>query len=202
VDRLAFEEGRLEVNLIYQEPGRNCMVIEMITQPFVVVALNRLDVIEASFEVKEVTNKCDEEEASGTEDTGKIAWTALESGNYCGISAEQNVLIKSEAKWRSYWKDVTSNVIPAPDPPQVDFSQKAVIACFMGDRSNGGYGVKIVDMVKAGEELKVTVEHRQPGPNCVVTMAITQPYEMVTVDLPLPARVTFDRIDKVVNCDR
>ncbi|MFP4124982.1 MAG: protease complex subunit PrcB family protein [Coleofasciculus sp.] len=71
---------------------------------------------------------------------------------------------------------------------------------FQGNKPSGGYSVEIKDILIKDDKLVINAVEQQPGRNCMTTMAITQPYHLVTVeqsDLP----VQFNLQTEIVNCE-
>jgi hypothetical protein len=56
---------------------------------------------------------------------------------------------------------------------------KNYLAAFAGERNTGGYGVEIIEVVLVDSELIVSVEISEPGPDMVVTDALTYPMDLV-----------------------
>jgi hypothetical protein len=56
-----------------------------------------------------------------------------------------------------------------------------VAAVFLGARPTGGYGVEITGTRRDGDTLVVEFVERRPGPDAIVTQALTAPYHIVTL---------------------
>lgn len=56
---------------------------------------------------------------------------------------------------------------------------KNYLAVFAGERNTGGYGVEIIEVVSLESELMVSVEMTEPGPDMMVTEALTYPMALV-----------------------
>lgn len=67
--------------------------------------------------------------------------------------------------------------------PKVDWDSEAVIGVFLGEQPTGGYSIIVQKVVRtAADHVQVHVDVRQPGPNDIVTLAITYPGHIVAVD--------------------
>ncbi|MEL6674977.1 MAG: protease complex subunit PrcB family protein [Bacteroidota bacterium] len=124
--------------------------------------------------------------------------TVLMKGEMCGIEKAQNLLIRDLETFQSMWETYGKNQMPAPKMPDIDFATQAIIAVFMGTQSNGGYNVSVAEVAEEGSLLKVKVTHTVPGSNCLTTMAITQPFQMVSIAKPAASEVAFE-VNRVVN---
>lgn len=118
---------------------------------------------------------------SGTGTDGSMEFIKVAEGSNCGIEEPSNQLITSADEWRTLWKSVGANRMPAPPVPEVDFEENYLVASFLGNRNNGGYSVSITEMILNNGTLGVSILETKPGANCFVTDAITQPYIVVSV---------------------
>ncbi len=115
-------------------------------------------------------------------DGSSLTFETIERGDQSAIAVEQPQLFKIEtqAQWEEFWSQHQASVVPAPDLPQVAFSRETVIAVVDTQEPSGGFGIEITDIeeVESGR-LAVRVRKDVPGPDCVVTAAITQPFHIV-----------------------
>ena len=87
---------------------------------------------------------------------------------------------------------------PVPPTPIVDFAGSMLLVAALGTRSHGGYAVTI-DSVARGVTLRVFVTAIAPGPDCVTTMAITWPLQVVRVSR-FDGSVDFVESERVQAC--
>jgi len=66
------------------------------------------------------------------------------------------------------------------------------ITAHMGEQRSGGYAIRIERITRAGNELRVHAKLTSPGPDAMVTMALTSPAHTVTVDEIADLVVLFD----------
>ncbi|MFZ5815158.1 MAG: protease complex subunit PrcB family protein [Bacillota bacterium] len=110
-----------------------------------------------------------------------LEFQTLARGYHSGITAREAVLITDRAAWESHWRRHAAIFMPPPPPPPVDFAEGAVVSVHLGERRSGGYGVAITGVRLEGGRLVVTAVESRPEPGAVVTMALTQPYQMVRI---------------------
>lgn len=98
----------------------------------------------------------------------------------------------SDQAWQQFWRGhrgIDHNGQPPAAPP-VDFRRQAVIGLTVGARPTGGYGLKIDRIERAtgnrGVYWRVHYTESVPGPNCLVTQAITTPTVFIAVQPPVP----------------
>lgn len=68
------------------------------------------------------------------------------------------------------------------------FERQAVVAAFAGTRNSGGHGVEI----KRGAGKQLVVEEKTPPKDAMTTMALTQPFVVVAVEVREEESVEFD----------
>jgi len=103
------------------------------------------------------------------------------SGGHGGVrTAGQQVINDSEA-WKTLWKKIHRTRTPSPKLPDVDFSKQTVIAVFMGERTSGGYGIRVTSVTETAREIVVSIARRSPPPGAMTISVMTQPYDVVVV---------------------
>ncbi len=114
-------------------------------------------------------------------DGSSLTFESIEVGQRSGVSGSgpQLFKIETQAQWEEFWSQHQASVIPAPDLPQVDFSRQMVIAVVDQDEPSGGFSFEITGIEDEGGRLAVRVRKDVPGPDCVVTAVITQPFHIV-----------------------
>jgi len=111
-------------------------------------------------------------------------------GNHCGYSKAARLVIKSKDRWKEVWGKMHHLRLSKPELPKIDFQKEMVIAVFMGEHKSGGYEIEIIRVTKTEEEIVVEVEEKQPPPESLRTMALTQPYHIAVIKRS-PLRVRF-----------
>lgn len=127
-----------------------------------------------------------------TKDMQEIAITHIAGGAYCGIEDRKYVAVTSDSTWKELWDMIHRDTRPVPEVPAIDFSRETVIGVFLGTRSTGGYSIEIVDASLQNNKLSVKYKTESPAPGDMVSMALTQPYHVVTVNVTR-AEVEFSR---------
>ncbi len=86
-----------------------------------------------------------------------------------------NYIINSNEEWENIFGEIDVD-------PNVDFETKTVIAVVMGQKSSGGYSVNLKQLEVTSDAVQFMVEERMPGENCMVTEALTNPYQIIAID--------------------
>jgi len=107
-------------------------------------------------------------------------------------------VINSRVDWEAMWRDQRRGA-PAL-PAELDLEESTGLAVFLGTRRSGGFGVRILRVVRSAEEVVVSAEETMPGRGCMVTMAITNPRHGVILEkVELPVRFEMTRTS--VDCE-
>ena|SRR3989344_823218 len=86
-----------------------------------------------------------------------------------------NYIINSEEEWERIFGEIDVE-------PDVNFEDKTVIAVVMGQKPSGGYSVSLKQLEVGKDTIQFMVEEVIPGRNCIVTEAITNPYQIIAID--------------------
>ncbi|HYG59780.1 MAG TPA: protease complex subunit PrcB family protein, partial [Symbiobacteriaceae bacterium] len=110
-----------------------------------------------------------------------LAFSSVSKGSYSGVAERKAVLLTDAAQWNQHWQVHSAHQVPVPPAPAADFSQSALLAVYMGEQTSGGHSITVTDVQEENGKLIVTVKQTAPGPNSIVTMALTQPYHIVRI---------------------
>jgi hypothetical protein len=110
-----------------------------------------------------------------------IAFSELKSGQYSAIEEKQFVVLNEPEEYAEFWNKVYSIYHPIPEIPEIDFQNYTLVGVFIGTLSTGGYSVEIIEIIETRGEVFVHYKINQPGANDYVTMALSQPYQMVLI---------------------
>lgn len=100
----------------------------------------------------------------------------LASGQFGQTTERRFEMITDAVTFRTLW----ATHVGGP-PPEVDFPERAVIAAFYGQERTGGHSIRVAEVTRHGNKLRIVIETRSPGPDCRVAEAFTQPYQFVSV---------------------
>ncbi|HEX2219621.1 MAG TPA: protease complex subunit PrcB family protein [Gemmatimonadales bacterium] len=92
------------------------------------------------------------------------------------IRGSRRLVIRDPATWAQFWSELGAGV-----RPEVNFSRDLVIAVASGERSTGGHDIVVQRVTRSDGDLRITVVETSPGPNCMTTMALTQPVDVIMV---------------------
>ncbi len=108
-------------------------------------------------------------------------WEVLASGQQSAVRVPVARAIADPELWADVWAALHANRHPQPDRPEVDFERETVVVLLLGERRTGGYSVRITSVIPRGDVVEVKVEVESPGPDDMVTQALTAPYLIATI---------------------
>lgn len=85
-------------------------------------------------------------------------FTVLSATPVSGVTKAQNVVVRTEAEFRLLWNEHTSNRLPAPALPKVDFGKQMVVGLFVGQLPHGCGTVALHHASNAGAKVTVSYE--------------------------------------------
>ena len=116
-----------------------------------------------------------------------------------GYTTAAQDVVSDPDTWASVWDRVHQNLAPQPPRPGVDFGEDVVVLAAMGQRSSGGFDVRVDSVITFGGGAKVFVTEASPGARCITPQMITQPVHVVRV--PRQAGpVVFETQRVVIEC--
>lgn len=65
---------------------------------------------------------------------------------------------------------------------EVSLNDKTIIVAVMGSKPTGGYSVSLKQLEVGGESINFFMEEVVPGVNCIVTQALSNPYQILAID--------------------
>jgi hypothetical protein len=104
-------------------------------------------------------------------------------GNSAYTSQQPGVrLDATPASLAQTWGIVGGNQLPAPTPPNVDFTRARAVTVFLGQKPTGGYGIAVAGAKLDGNTLSLEVNLREPAAGSILTQSLTSPYVAVRVN--------------------
>ena len=96
---------------------------------------------------------------------------------------ESNMLIRSNKEWEGLKKntDAVNKVSQNFKEHEVNFDEYYLIASFDRVRPNGGYSIKIKDVLERDEQIEVLIE--RPKPQGMAISVLIQPYHIIRIPI-------------------
>jgi hypothetical protein len=105
----------------------------------------------------------------------------LASGSFSAIDQPQQTVLHDAAAYAALWTLHAAHEDPPAVAPVVDFAKDTVAAVFAGSQPNGGVTLTATDLKREGAGWRLRLELRKPGPDCIVTQVMTQPWALVRI---------------------
>lgn len=118
--------------------------------------------------------------SQGDEET-VISFEVIHGGPFASVSVKKEMTATNKDDYLKIMNEVYSNLDQMPQIPEVDFTKNDVVAVFMGAKTTGGYSINVDKVIKRKDALTVAVNETSPAVNCVVTQAITQPFQVIKI---------------------
>jgi hypothetical protein len=129
----------------------------------------------------------------------RIEFQTIVKGYYSGHTSSAYYVIDNQENWTNVWNEYQRIFTPQYPPPEVNFSESLVIAVFMGEQTSGGFEIAIKSIHPRNNLLVVNVDKTHPGPHCIVTLALTQPYHIIKLD-KIDKQIVFETTETVRDC--
>ena len=119
---------------------------------------------------------------------------------YSGLREPGRVVIRDQETWRSTWSKIYERGSEKPALPNIDFNNEVVIVAALGERRCSGYGVVFTGATQNNRGgIDVVVRSSEPGDNCGVLGALTQPVDVARIPKPT-GQVRFVEQKAVTDC--
>lgn len=104
-------------------------------------------------------------------------FVGLEQGVFSDITQPGAEAARDLTAWTALW----ARHAPRAPRPTVDFTRKAVVGVFDGQRPTGGFDIEIVGLTRIGPVIHLDV--KRTSPTGVGSAVLTWPYHLVEIDL-------------------
>lgn len=111
----------------------------------------------------------------------EIPFETIELQSQSHIDDERLEIISDAAAWAALWEEHHRGISPRPALPEIDFSEKTIVAVYIGMRPNGCYGVRIDRIYRSGEKNIVEYTERTPSEEDICTQALVSPSHLVVI---------------------
>ncbi|MGH7509578.1 MAG: protease complex subunit PrcB family protein [Gemmatimonadales bacterium] len=112
-----------------------------------------------------------------------------------GIGEARRMVIQDANTWAQFWSELATG-----NRPHVDFTQNIVVAVAAGERPTGGHEIVVERVTESAGELAIEVVELTPGANCMTSMAVTRPVDVVSVAVVAPRSWSFLEGKEIRGC--
>jgi PrcB C-terminal len=119
---------------------------------------------------------------------------------YSGLADPARLVISDAATWAVIWAQLNAGLQPRPSLPAVDFRTQQVLLVALGQRTTGGYDIRVDSVVLFALGSVAYVSATAPGRNCLTTQALTQTVDLVRLAPPPVTPIAFEERAVVRDC--
>lgn len=113
-----------------------------------------------------------------------VSFTVLETGGNAQEAEERkNIAARDQESFDRLWK--MAHGAQELAAPEIDFSKEYVVGVFAGRKPSGGYAIAVADIQDLGDVRTIAITMTVPGAACVVTDALTAPYQLIRVPVSM-----------------
>lgn len=107
-----------------------------------------------------------------------IPFSLIAQGSDSGITLQKFLTIQSPGEFSELWRVHDRGRNPLP---KIDFGSHMVLGIFLGQQHTGGYAVEVRNIETIKQQINVHVTVKTPAPASQRSMALTQPYTLVSL---------------------
>ena len=134
-------------------------------------------------------------------DVTRITPEAPNTVGYSGLKDPLRQAIFDAATFAGVWSQAFAGRSPAPAVPAVDFATEFVVVAALGEHPTGGYMIEVAGALADAGGVLVGIRATAPGKGCPVTLAFTQPLDIVKIKRPSAGAVPVRFEEKLVSTD-
>jgi len=119
--------------------------------------------------------------------TERKSFREISAGSQSNIQQATRQVIQNPEQWRKWWGQhntvehhIDGEIITEP-PPRVDFTKETVLVATLGTHSSGGFAIRFSEVSREGEVVTATLKTTSPGPEDLVTRALTAPFCIIAI---------------------
>lgn len=145
---------------------------------------------------------CKPSESTTSSVAEKTVFTPIEiqSGDNGGYKTKTNLVISTQKEFLKIWEQAFANYMNKESAPEVDFKKNIILLVALGEKTSGGYTIKVNSVIESEDNTIVNILNTSPGKGCMTTEALTYPYQIVQIEKPNNT-VKFSEMEKVIDCE-
>ncbi|MBX2881916.1 MAG: protease complex subunit PrcB family protein [Granulosicoccus sp.] len=110
-----------------------------------------------------------------------VSFSVIGTGGNLGGAAVETKIFETYQDQTSF-DNALANYSIAIDDVAIDFATEQVALVSMGQRTSGGYSIAAESVSDAGAYIELKLMLSSPGADCVVTGALTHPYQVLSIN--------------------
>ena len=138
--------------------------------------------------------------ASDTKKDKALPIIELRAGHNSGFIQAVNKVITTQEELTEVWTVLFANYMKKENAPEIDFEHNIVVLVAAGEKNSGGFSIAVTRALATSSNVQLTVVSTSPGKNCVLTEAITYPFQLIQLQ-KTGQDVVFNASEKVIDCE-
>ncbi len=189
IDQVCIDNETDTIHIDYTEmvPGANCPIMDIITQPYIIIGMQRFEGAQVAFHKHEEIYDCPPCEP--------IPHEIIEEGQHSNIHEPIENMIWNNNQWVAFY----AGHKPGEPAPPINFEGHGVAVIMLGDRPTTGFWVRLDDVCIDDMGVHIRYTEMIPGPDCEVEQVITQPYAFVVM-AKHPVPYIFEKNVEIYGC--
>lgn len=130
-----------------------------------------------------------------------VPYRLLEVREMSALTQPERVAWSEPAVFLAGWQRAHAGTNPGIVLPSIEAGRETAVLVALGERPSGGHAIRVSAAEMHGDSLLVHVESSRPGPGCMTTAVMTQPYQIVAIAWHGPAdRIRFVEHERIDDC--
>lgn len=123
------------------------------------------------------------------------------SGQGSSIVTDSQVVCTSSEAFDKIWEAAFNDYPGQYEKPAVDFAKNFVICCFRGNVRSAGYAVKVMNVERTEDKIRVTIAYSEPGPGCVNASVIETPFTIISIAGKMNLKPEYIKEKNITKCE-
>jgi len=116
---------------------------------------------------------------SGVANGEKIGFDTISNGQYSKQIEKKYFVISDKAGMDQLVELIKGTGNAEISISDINFPEEMVVGVFIGEKPSGGYDVEVTGVLNQKEYIEFLIKTVEPGPDDIVTEAITSPYHII-----------------------
>lgn len=115
----------------------------------------------------------------GNSNGDKISFDTISKGQFSKQIEKEYLIIRDKAGMDHILELIKSSDDTEITTSDINFTEEMIIGVFIGEKPTGGYDVEVIEVLDRKEHIELLLKIVEPGPDDIVTEAITSPYHII-----------------------
>ena len=131
----------------------------------------------------------------------KIEFNVIKNNSNSSYKTAKEIKINSTDELNIVWAELFNKYDRKPPIPIFDFEKSMLIAVTAGEKTNGGFKIKVASIIETSKSTVITIAESKPGEGCMTTSVMSYPFELIELQ-KIEKDITFKRVSTTYDCDK